>query len=133
MRKVLYGVILALLFLVPVERTDVAKLLPIRAVAIYTEGTQVVLETDTRHKGMGADAQQALENLKENTAAVVYLDTAEYVLVSQGAEDYVEQIADDLKPSVKVAICNAAGCVEEIASYLDVHDGVTELRRWQTK
>lgn len=133
MRKLLYVVILALLFFAPVKRVEVEKLLPIRAVALYTQGQEVVLETDTEHKGTGADALQALASLKENTPAVVYLDTAEYLLVSQSAEGFVEQLGNVLKPSVKVCVCDAAGSVKAVVEYLDVHAELTKLRHWRTK
>ncbi len=133
MRKILYIAILSLLFFAPVERVDVSKLLPIRAVAVYTQGNEVVLETDTEHKGTGRDVVQALRNLKKETPAVVYLDTAEYLLVSREAEIYISQLSDWLKPSVKVSICDVREQVKEAAEYLDVHGGATELRHWRTK
>ena len=133
MKKILYLLILGALFLAPVERLDVAKLLPIRAVALYMQGERVVLETDTAHMGSGVDAMHALESLKKNTPAVIYLDTAEYLLVSEAAQAYVEQLRGMLKPSVKVCICDAAGKVKIVAEYLDVHGSLTELRHWGTK
>ena len=72
-----------MLYVAPLERLDVAKLLPIQAVAVYTEGDSVVLETDTENKGKGASIADALQDLKENTPAVVYLDTAEFLMVSE--------------------------------------------------
>lgn len=133
MRKVIYALLLSALFLAPVERLDVAKLLPIRAVALYMQGERVVLETDTAHLGSGVDALHALDSLKKNTPAVIYLDTAEYLLVSEAAQSYAEQLRGILKPTVKVCVCDAAGKVQEAAKYLDVHGTVTELRRWGTK
>lgn len=133
MRKVLYAAILALLFAVPLERVDVAKLLPIRAVVIYVQDETVVLETDTQHTGRGEDAIAALKDLKQNTSSVVYLDTAEYLLIAPGAEEYAESLRSELKPSVKVCVCDAAGKVSEAAKYLDVHGKLTELRHWRTK
>lgn len=129
MRKVIYALLLSALFLAPVERLDVAKLLPIRAVALYMQGERVVLETDTAHLGSGVDALHALDSLKKNTPAVIYLDTAEYLLVSEAAQSYAEQLRGILKPTVKVCVCDAAGKVQEAAKYLDVHGTVTELRR----
>lgn len=130
MRFIIYIVILLSLFLAPVERVDIAKLLPIQAVAVYLEEGQVVLETDTENKGRGKDAVQALDALKANTPAVVYLDTAEYLLVSEDAVTNVEQLRAYLKPSVKVCVCDAAGNVKGSAKYLDVHGDLPELRDW---
>lgn len=131
MRMLLYVVILALLFFVPLERVDVAKLLPIEAVAVYKDGGSVVLETDAGDKGRGKDAHQALQNLIEVTPAVVYLDTAEYLLVSDNAQTEAEALRMYLKPSVKVCVCMAADNVAEAADYLEVHGKLVKLRDWK--
>ena len=130
MRKLLYGVILIALWFAPLERMDIAQLLPIQAVAMYVEDSQIVLETDTGNIGRGEDATKALENLKETTPAVVYLDTAEFLLVSEDAVPQVEQLAQSIKPSVKVCVCDVQGRVKEAAQYLDVHGNLPKLRNW---
>ena len=118
---------IALLF-VPLERVNVAQLLPIRAVAVYAEDGVVVLETDTKHLGRGETAEKALENLKVNTPNVVYLDTAEYLMVSNDTVNCVQELRDYLKPSVKVCVCDAAGRVEYAAEYLEIHGNLTKLK-----
>lgn len=130
MRMVLYLVILGLLFLAPLERADIAKLLPIEAVAVYVENGEVVLETDTQNRGRGTDVANALQVLKDTTPAVVYLDTAEFLLVSKDAVGYVEQLNNYLKPSVKVCICETSGRVKEAVKYLEVHGNLPKLRDW---
>ena len=130
MRILLYIVILAMLFLAPLERVDVAKLLPIEAVAVYTEAGAVVLETDSGDKGRGADAHQALQDLINTTPAVVYLDTAEFLLVSEAAVAEVESLRAYLKSSVKVCVCEAAEHVTDAVDYLEVHGNLPRLRDW---
>lgn len=120
MRVILYILILALLLLAPAERLDVAKLLPVEAVAVYMDGSVVVLETDTENLGRGETAEKALEDLKKNTAAIIYLDTAEYLLVGEEAESHSQQLKAYLKPSVKVGGYNG-GSVKDKAKYLDAH------------
>ena len=129
-RWILYIAILLMLYVAPLERLDVAKLLPIQAVAVYTEGDSVVLETDTENKGKGASIADALQDLKENTPAVVYLDTAEFLMVSESAVSEMEEIKNYLKPSVKVCVCDAAGKVKDTAKYLDVHRKLPKLKDW---
>lgn len=131
MRKVLYVVILALPFLAPLERADVATLLPIEAVAVYTEGNKIILETNTKNRGEGNNASEALENLKAVTPAVVYLDTARYLLVSEDALDCVETLRTHLKESVEVAVCNGKGKVAEMAKYVNVHADTVQLKEWR--
>jgi len=133
MRKILYAAILIALFFAPVKQVDVGKLLPIRAVAVYTYEERVILETDSGNIGSGATAEMALTDLKKNTPAVVFLDTAEYLLVAPKAEQYGEEILGSFKPAVKVHICNAQGRVDQVAKYLDVHGETTEIHNGRTK
>lgn len=130
MRKILYGIIIALLFLAPVEGADVAKLLPIEAVAVYVDEGMVVLETDTEDVGRGLTAKEALEDLKKTTSAIVYLDTAKYLLLSGEALREVSELRNWLKPSVKVCVCDAAGKVKASVKYLDVHGNLPKLGDW---
>lgn len=121
MKTALYIFIIILSLLAPVERLDVGKLQPVEAVAVSVNDGQVVLETDTEDVGIGATAQEALTNLKETTPAIIYLDTANYLLVETGAEAHGEALMPDLKPAVRVATYGG-GSVKEEAKYLDAHD-----------
>ena len=131
MRKLLYAALLVPLFFVPLNRVNIADLLPVEAVAVYMDGEQVVLETDTQHKGAGETAEEALAALKENTPAVVYLDTAAYLLVSADALDQVESLRPYLRSSVKVCVCQGAGRVQAAVQYLEVHGDLPTLKTWK--
>lgn len=120
MRRILYGVILLAAFFAPVERLDVAKLLPVEAVAIYLEEGAVVLETDSEERGRGDTVQAALENLKQNATKIIYLDTARYLLVAENAQAQAQELLQYLKPSVRQGTY-AGGDVKEEAKYLDAH------------
>lgn len=133
MRRVLYVALIVPLFLVPLNRVNVADLLPIEAVAVYMDGEEVILETDTEHKGVGKTVDKALSDLKENTPAVVYLDTAEYLLVAPNAVEQVESLRPHLKSSVKVCVCQAAGKVKIAVEYLEVHGDLSRLKDWKTE
>lgn len=133
MRTMLYIIVLGLLFLAPVERLDVAKLEPVQTVAIYTDGGEVVLETDTQNMGRGADAKEALHDLEENTPGVIYLETAQYLLVTESATEYAEQLREDLKPSVYVSMWDGKGEISNAARYLSVHGKLTKFRDWKTR
>ena len=118
MRKVAYVVILVLLFLAPVKRLDVANLQPVQTVAIYTEPGAVVLETDTHNIGRGATVADAVANLEKNTPGVIYLDTAEYLLISKDAQNYVGALQDYLHPTVRVSNWKQEIRVDIAAKYL---------------
>ena len=121
MRTVLYILIIILTFLAPVQRLDVAKLQPVEAIAIYTEQDTVIIKTDTEDMGIGETALQALQDLKETAPAVIYLDTAEYLLIAPGAEKYAEELKTHLKTTVKVRMYSGSEVKEEV-KYLDAHD-----------
>ena len=120
MRKVLYVVILALVFFAPVDRLDVSKLEPVRSVAMTMKGNQIVLKTDGGRMGKGKTVKDALENLKETTPAVIYLDTAEYLLVSKNAINRVEEIMQYLKKNVMIAPYYGTDVKEE-TKYIESH------------
>ena len=130
MRKLIYALIIAALCLAPLRRVDIAKLRPVQAFAMYLEENDVVLETDTGDLGKGENVLRALEDLKEKTAAVVYLDTADFLLVAENAVSRVGELAQHIKQSVKVCVCEAAGRVKEAAQYLEVHGNLPKLRDW---
>ena len=102
MKKILYIIIVGLTFIAPVNRVDVAKLEPIEAVAMDVQGEVVILRTDTGREGRGATPAQALENLKTNTPAVAYLDTARFLLISTPAAERIGEITPFLRPRVQV-------------------------------
>ena len=133
MRKVLYAALLIPLFFVPLKRVNIANLLPVEAVAIYMDEDQVVLETDTGNIGVGATAEMALKNLKENTPAVVYLDTAQYLLIAPEAEDAAKELYSQLKPSAKVCVCEGAGRVKILVKYLEIRKDLPTLKCWKNK
>lgn len=120
MRRILYAGILLAAFFAPVERLDVAKLLPVEAVAIYMEEEEIVLEIDTEDQGRGSTVQEALENLKENATKIIYLDTARYLLVAENAQVQAKELLPYLKPSVRQG-AYVGGSVKEEAKYLDAH------------
>ena len=128
MRKLIYALIIAALCLAPLRRADIAKLRPVQAFAMYLEENDVVLETDTGDLGRGENVLRALEDLKEKTAAVVYLDTADFLLVAENAVSRMGELAQHIKQSVKVCVCEAAGRVKEAAQYLEVHGNLPKLR-----
>ena len=131
MRGTMYAIILSLLFFAPVKRLDVAKLEPVQTVAIYTEPGAIILETDTNNKGRGNSVDAALRDLEETTPGVIYLDTAEYLLVSENAVSHVEGLRRYLRSSVKVCLWDGDGSVADAAKYLAVRGDLPELCDWE--
>ena len=127
----MYAAIGALLLAAPVEKLDVAKLEPVEVVYMYQESGQTVLQTDTHAKGKGEDALSALLDLRENTAGVVYLDTAQYLLVAPDTLAQIPVLAPQLQRKVKLCMAENIA-LEDAANYLDVHGDLPCLRQWET-
>ena len=121
MRKILYIITLLALFFAPAERLDVAKLQPVEALAVYKDGEAVIVETDSKDIGKGKNVDEALRTLKENANQIIYLDTAEYLLVGEEAREEAREIMPYLKRNIKVGNYRG-GDIKEEAKYLDAHD-----------
>lgn len=132
MRVILYIIILSLLFLAPVKPLDVGKLQPVQTVAVYTRESEVFLETDTGIIGRGENVDAALEDLEKATPGVIYLDTSEYLLVSESALSWVDDLCRYLHPSVKACLWDEKGAVTDASKYLSVMSDLPELRQWKS-
>ena len=129
-RIIMYVAILVLTLATPVKRLDVAHLEPVEVVCLSRVGDTVILSTDTQASGRGADALSALANLKQTTPGVVYLDTAEFLLVTENALDEIDLLRTELKGSVKLCQVQNAE-LENAAKYLEVHGDLPKLKAWK--
>ena len=130
MRIVLYLCILALPVLAPVARLDVAKLEPVQTVAVRIEEREIIIETDSKNRGRGKTVRAAVEDLEENTPGVIYLDTAQYLLLTEDAARYSDELKNYMRTSVKVSLWDGKGNIETAAQYLDVRGELPELKEF---
>ena len=107
------------------------KLRPVQLVSMYTQEGKIVLETDTEDSGTGETVEEAFDNLKRTTPAIIYLDTADYLLVTEQVLPYVERLDRYLKDNVK--ICQQAEPINTklAAQYLSVHVDLPRLKAWE--
>ena len=133
MRILLYIVILALLFLAPLERLDIAHLEPVQTLAVRVNGNTVELETDTGNSGQGRTVAQAVKELEENTSGVIYLDTAQYLLLTESALSVTEELADYLRPGIRVCMWDGEGNVAGAAQYLEIRKDLPKFHQIGTK
>ncbi len=131
MRIILYTIIIILLFFAPVERLDVADLEPVQTVAVSVENEKLKLRTDTGAVGIGTSADTALQKLEESTPGVIYLDTAEYLLLTEEALGYVDGLRQYLNDSVKVSLWDGEGSIEDAAGFLRVRKDLPKLQSWK--
>ena len=130
-RIILYIGILAAMLAAPVEPADIGKLRPVQVVSIYKENDWIIMKTDTEDRGMGGTAKQALQNLKDTSSGIIYLDTAEYLLLTKDTQDAVEELRDELKDSVRLCMTAKQVDLVESAKYLNVHGWLPKLEDWK--
>lgn len=129
-RIVLYCLILGGLLVVPVEKLDVGDLEPVQAVWAYLEDGELVLETDTKDKGSGQGVDGALADLEEHCKGIIYLDTAEFLLVEEAATAQIPELGKYLKGSVMVCQWDGHGEVKDAAKYMAAHEKGCKLKDW---
>lgn len=125
-RWIVYALVLAVLFLLPPsEKTDVGELKPVELLSIYhTEEGTLRVETDTGDLGTGRNLKEALEDLKATASGSIFLDTVDYLLITEDAIPSLPQLWKILRPATQV--CLGVGADPGTAEFLSAHKpGVT--------
>lgn len=117
----LYAMILGALFFAPLQSVEIANLKPIQAVWLDVKNGEVFLLTDTEDSGFGATVDEALADMKHSSSGIVYLDTAQYLFVSESAEQKIVAIEPYLKASVMLCKWDGQGNIKEAVKYADSH------------
>ena len=131
-RIILYIGILALVIAAPVKPMNIGNLRPVQIVSIQKLGSWFVIETDTEDRGIGGSARQALQNMKDRSDGVIYLDTAEYLLVEKGTEETVWEVASELKPTVRLCLAAKVDDLKKAVSFLKTKRELPKLKNWET-
>ena len=131
MRLILYGLILVFLCFAPVQRLDIAKLEPVEVVTVQNQNGTVYLATDTGAWGSGADAVAALQDMRQRTPGVIYLDTAAYLIVASSAVDSIDALRPWLKE--RICLCEGEGIDPvEAGELLEIHGQLPLLKSWKS-
>ena len=128
MRPILYIVILLCLLKAPVQKLDVAELEPVQTVSVRCEQNKIILETDTQNRGEGETLKEAISDLEKRTPGVIYLDTAQYLLLTKDAIPYIRGLEKYLRSSVRACLWDGKGSVEMADKYLCVRNDLPTLK-----
>ena len=128
----IYGLLLIGAMVIPSERCDLGTLHPVETVSLYIEDEVIVIETDTGALGKGGTMEDAFADMKETTAGIIYLDTADYLLVRGEAEKLIPQLRKFLKGSVRICRTRESIKVDEVAAYLQIHVPEVKLSGWRS-
>lgn len=112
--------------------TDVAKLSPVEVLSVDVHQGDIRLQTDTGNVGIGETVTQALEDMKKTTPGTVFLETADYLLVTEKSEPLIEQLRPYLRPNCSVCLAKGELKMEKVADYLNAHEPGISLQDLRT-
>lgn len=129
-RIILYCILLAIALMIPIKKIDISDLEPIQAVRMDRQQGEIILQTDTGDTGAGENVQSALDNLKKVSSGIVYLDTAQYLIVTENAQEYIGHIRPFLKNDVRVCLWEGAEKLTDAAKYVKSRKIGVRLKKW---
>ena len=104
----------------PHPARDVAKLEPVQAVYVYSNGGAICIETDTGAKGAGKTLTEAANHMKASASGEIFLDTAEFLLLDPTIP-IAEEFHTLLRPTCKVTVTHATPDLQAASTYLTTH------------
>ena len=99
---------------------------------MQADGETVLVITDTNDEGSGATVADALAKLKANSSRIIYLDTAQYLLLSASAVDKVPALEPYLKNTIRLYLWDGHGDFAEAVKYADAHKLGVTLKQWRS-
>ena len=125
MKKVIWlaavVVLVSVTGLLPFAGTDIAKLHPVEVLIVSKNEDDLLLQTDSGMVGTGNNVEEALESLRLSSAGNIFLDTANYLIISPDIAKEITSLSDYLRPACQVYHLEGKGKVAEIGKYLECH------------
>ncbi len=116
--------VLVLWGLLPFQGSDVAQLMPVRALTIEREPGQIRLDGGVC-SGAGPSLEDALADMKNGAVGTVFLETAENVILAESAVSLLPELClwEVLRPAVRVTVApGELPDASDAADYLEAHD-----------
>ena len=76
--------------------------------------------TDTQSMGHGFSLEMAVADLNATASAEIFLETAEYVLVTEGTRYLLPSLKDYIRPGAKVVLATGPVEAQELTDYLEI-------------
>ena len=128
-RWILYGLVaVVILFLPKGQGVDTGELIPAELIYIYKEQNQIVAETDTGEYGKGITLQKAVEDLQETAFGVVFLDTVDYILVTEETKDLTAELESEFRLSTNIIMATGPMDTVKVSRFLAIHNPEVTLR-----
>jgi hypothetical protein len=110
---------------------DVGKVRPVEVLTVCAKGSRVQLLTDTGDIGIGEDIPAAVRDLNETAQAKLLLDTVDYLLTEPGAEIWISQLQEYLRPSCYICYVTGDMDLKQVSPFLQIHEPEMTLNDYQ--
>lgn len=115
------------------QGTDIAGLRPVEVVSLSIKEGTFQIQTDTGDAGSGVTCEQAWEELKRTAPGTVFLDTADYLLVTADAQPYIQEMWEYLRPSCKICLQIGEGDWGILPQFLRAHEPSVTLLQYRSE
>lgn len=130
-RWIIYAAALAMLGISPLQGMDIGQLSPVETVWLTEQDGQVYIQTDGGDFGRGTDVPEALEQMNDSASRIIFLETADYLIIEEGKEELLEQVFKVLRPTCMICKAEQMPDLRAATSYLRVHEPELTLRQWR--
>lgn len=121
---------LVLTGVLPLEAHDPSELLPARVLTVRREDGWVHTACDSGAEGVGKTLDAALADMARSAEGVLFLDTAEHILLHGGARELTAQVAASsrLRPAARLYLTgDRMPDAKRCAAFLQAHPGRVTL------
>lgn len=108
---------------------DLGNLQPVQLVQVTTCNGKVRIRTDTGSMGQGMTVPEAVEDLQQGADGTIFLETADFLLVTALTTRFLPDLSSYLRPGTEVARISSFVDGKTAAKYLSVHHPAATLRQ----
>lgn len=112
--------------------TELGHMKPAELILVDVENPFVIIKTDLGDEGKGSSFQEAAENMQEKSDGILFLDTAEKIVVSEKALYLLPELEDIFRPAAEVYLGSGAIKPDQAAEYLSARKGNVTLGMLKT-
>lgn len=115
------AVVVVMVLFAPFQGKTLARLEPAEVLYVTADKQSVSIETDTGSQGSGRTLQEAMNDMNKTASAEVFLDTADYLILSAEALSFLDELGQYLRPGCRVCAAFTDVDPKEAAVYLAAH------------
>ena len=105
-----------------------SDLRPAALLYIYKEDGRTIIVTDTNDVGIGDSLNAALDDMHKTSAGEVFLDTVDYVLVTEQTKNCIPELMQILRPSANLVMATGEIDVKSASEFLAIHRSEISLK-----